>query len=126
MTSSFPRAVAAVAVILLPAAALAHAKMLSATPAANATVAAPEKVELRFSEKLVPTLSALTLMTTGTIGKPHPVMPLRNVASSVGADGKTLTLISARPLPAGTYRVDWHVVSTDTHRVAGTYSFMVR
>jgi methionine-rich copper-binding protein CopC len=28
-------------------------------------------------------------------------------------------------LPAGDYKVEWHAVSDDTHRVKGSYSFSV-
>jgi len=30
------------------------------------------------------------------------------------------------PLPAGTYRVKWHVVSVDTHRTQGDFKFTVK
>jgi methionine-rich copper-binding protein CopC len=29
------------------------------------------------------------------------------------------------PLPSGNYRVQWHAVGEDTHRVKGSYSFSV-
>ena len=47
------------------------------------------------------------------------------VEASLGAGGKTLVLTPARPLVRGSYRLDWHVVSTDTHRVKGSYTFRV-
>ena len=46
--------------------------------------------------------------------------------AAVARDGVTLVLSTARPLAAGTYRIDWHVVSADTHRVGGGYRFRVR
>ena len=33
--------------------------------------------------------------------------------------------ISLRPLPPGTYKVNWHVLSVDTHKTEGSYSFTV-
>lgn len=126
MTHRLPLAAATAAAILLPAPAPAHARMLAATPAAGATVAAPDKVALKFSERLLPNLSGGTLMLTGASGKPRSAIAVNGIASSVGADGRTLTLAPARRLAAGSYRVDWHVVSADTHRVAGSYGFTVR
>ncbi len=116
--------IAAAAVLLSPVAALAHPKIVSASPAADATVAAPTKVEIRFSEKLLPKLSGGTLMMTGMGGKPHAPMPVGGVTSV--AAGDTLVLTSAKPLIAGSYKVDWHIVSADTHRVTGDYAFTVK
>lgn len=49
--------------------------------------------------------------------------------SDVGAtpsstDGTTLTLL-LKPLKPGRYRVTWHAVSVDTHRMDGKYNFLV-
>ena len=48
------------------------------------------------------------------------------VKASLGSDGKTLILTLAKPLPRGAYKLDWHVVSTDTHRVKGSIVFKVK
>ena len=48
------------------------------------------------------------------------------VTSAVSEDGKSITLTSARPLSAGSYRVDWVIVGADTHRITGTHAFSVR
>lgn len=32
----------------------------------------------------------------------------------------------ARPLPAGSYKVKWQVVSADTHKITGSIDFEVR
>ena len=114
----------AAAALLSPVAAMAHPKIVSATPAADATVAAPTKVEIKFSEKLMPKLSAGSLMMTGMGGKAHAPMAVSGVTST--AAGNTLVLTSAKPLMAGSYMVDWHIVSADTHRVAGNYAFTVK
>ena len=48
------------------------------------------------------------------------VMKVDGVAAVLDpADHKTLLLTLKAPLTAGTYKVDWHVVSTDTHRLKG-------
>lgn len=110
----------------LPATALAHPKLLSASPAANATVGATKRVTLNFSERLLPKLSGGELVMTGMPGMAaHGPMKVA-VTATVGSDGKTLDLVAARPLAAGSYRLDWHVVSTDTHRITGSLGFTVR
>ena len=107
--------------------AVAHPKLLAATPAANAIVSKPSKIELRFSERLVRQFSSVDLAMTGMPGMAHHgPMKVGGLATSVAADGKTLIVKLKQPLAAGTYKLDWHVVSTDTHRISGTYSFRVK
>lgn len=119
-------ALAATAALFLSAPALAHPKLLSSTPAANASVAAPSQITLTFSEGLMPKLSGGDIVMTGMPGMPNHHMAVTGVTPSVDADGKTLVLTLARPLPAGSYQVAWHVVSTDTHRVQGNLAFTVK
>ena len=116
---------AAIALLGLAGTAQAHPKLLSASPAPNATVAKPARVALQFSEKLMPKFSGADLMMTGHAGTTHPPMKVA-VATAVGADGRTLVLTPKSPLGAGRYSVAWHVVSTDTHRVAGNFAFAVK
>jgi len=33
--------------------------------------------------------------------------------------------VPLKPLPPGTYKVDWHVLSVDTHKTQGSYTFSV-
>jgi methionine-rich copper-binding protein CopC len=107
--------------------ALAHPKLVASNPAANALVAKPSKLELRFSEKLVGQFSSVDLIMTGMPGMAnHGPMKVNGVTTSVAGDGKTLVVKLRQPLAAGTYRLDWHAVSADTHRVNGSYSFKVK
>jgi hypothetical protein len=53
-------------------------------------------------------------------------MSVGTVRSRVGADGKTLIGTLKAPLPVGSYTLGWHVVTADTHRVEGSYSFTVK
>ncbi len=48
------------------------------------------------------------------------------MTTSIAPDGKTIVMASAKPLPAGTYRVDWVVVGSDTHRITGKHIFSIR
>jgi methionine-rich copper-binding protein CopC len=95
----------------------AHAKLVSSNPAANATVAAPKQVVLKFSEKLQPKFSG------ADVAMPGMVTPAK---VSVAKDGKTMIVQPKTPLMAGAYTVKWHAVTADTHRMEGTYNFTVR
>ena len=105
----------------------AHPRLLSSTPAANATVAQPGRIVLKFSETLVGAMTGANLVMTGRPGMAdHQPMRMSGFTSAIGKDRKTLTLLMRRALTAGTYRVAWHAVSTDTHRIEGNFSFTVR
>ena len=41
-------------------------------------------------------------------------------------DDSTLVVPIAGTLPAGTYTVAWHALSTDGHKTSGTYTFTVK
>ncbi len=116
----------AVPAMLVAAPALAHPKLVAATPAAGAVVPATNRVQLTFSEPLVAAFSGATIEMTDMPGMKMNAPMKMPLQTGVGPDGKTLVVTLARPLPRGTYRLDWHVVSGDTHRVTGTYSFRIR
>ncbi len=111
---------------LVASPAFAHPKLLSSTPAAKATASNVSQVSLTFSEGLMAPVSGAELTMTSMPGMAGHVMKISGVKTSVGKDGKTLVAAFAKPLAAGTYQMDWHVVSTDTHRVKGTLAFTVR
>lgn len=113
--------IAAVAVTLAGAA-QAHPKLVSSSPAPNATVAKPAHLELHFSEKLVAAFSKADL----TMAMPGTAAMKMASTSALAPDGQTLIITPKAPLSSGRYSVAWHVVSTDTHKVAGTYAFAVK
>lgn len=107
-------------------AAMAHPRLTAASPAANATVAAPTRIQLAFSENLVGQFSGIDLTMTEMPGMKMGPMKINGVTATVAPDGKTLVATLTRPLARGTYKLDYHVVSADTHRVQGSYTFKVR
>lgn len=119
-------ALAALGALSVPAVALAHPKVVAATPAENASVAPTRTVRLTFNERVMPKLSSATLTMTSMPGMANHVMKMTGVTSAVSKDGKSITLTSARPLSTGSYRVDWVIVGADTHRITGTHAFSVR
>ena len=96
----------------------AHAHLKSQTPAADSTVSAPAQLRLEFSEGIE---AAFTKVTISKDGAPVPVKSL----ATEGSDKKILIVTPAEPLTAGTYKVEWHAVSVDTHKSEGAYGFKV-
>ncbi|WP_433868263.1 copper homeostasis periplasmic binding protein CopC [Ralstonia wenshanensis] len=120
-TSRLAQACVAVGAALVTTLALAHPKLLSANPADKSTGPAPAQIALHFSEKLVAQFCDATLVMTAASG---PTTVATKIAT--GSDGRTLTVSPTQPLAPGAYRVDWHVVAADTHRVAGNLTFQVK
>ncbi|WP_027923309.1 copper homeostasis periplasmic binding protein CopC [Pseudomonas sp. URMO17WK12:I12] len=96
----------------------AHAHLKGQTPAADSTVSAPAELRLEFSEGVEATFTKVTLTKDGA------AVPVKSLATE-GSDKKTLVVTPAAPLTAGTYKVEWHAVSVDTHKSEGAYSFNV-
>ena len=90
----------------------------SSAPAADSVVTSPQALRLVFSEGVEASFTQVSLSRDGA-----PVA--LNGLATEGADKKTLVVTPAAPLAAGTYKVDWHAVSVDTHKSAGSYSFKV-
>ena len=115
------------AALALAGTAQAHPKLLASTPSANASVVKPGKIELKFSEALIGPMTGAELVMTGMPGMAnHAPMKITGFTAAIGQDRKTLTLMLRRALAAGTYRVTWHAVAADTHRVQGTFTFTVK
>jgi methionine-rich copper-binding protein CopC len=115
------------AIAALPDVAMARAELVSASPAANATVVKPTKLTLRFSEKLLAPMSGIELVMTGMPGMAdHPPMPIKGFKTAVEGDGKTLVITLPRALPAGSYDLSWHAADADQQRIEGKYSFTVK
>lgn len=118
--------VVAAALLAVPVAAYAHPKLVSATPAPNSVAAPTAKLQLVFSESLVAQFSGADLVMTEMPGMRMNAPMKMPAKATVGADGKTLVVTLPKALPTGSYKLSFHVVSTDTHRVEGSYSFKVK
>jgi len=110
-------ALAGGAALAVAAPALAHTRLISSNPAANATVKAPAAITLQFSERLVPTFSKFDLSTAH-----HTVVPVR---TAVSADGQQIVGTPTTALAAGEYTVTWTAASVDGHRINGHFNFKV-
>jgi len=106
---------------------LAHTKLVASSPAANTTVAKPGKIILTFNEKLVPTVFKAELMMISMPGMAdHPPMKMTGYTAQMSADGKSVTLLLKRALPAGGYVLKWSAAGLDTHRMTGELPFNVK
>ena len=111
--------IVAVAALVLPASAWAHAALLQTVPVASRTVnAAPTEVRLRFSEPVEPRFAIVSVTDAGgrqvTDGDPTT------------APGSPQTLVTPlQRVPEGWYLVFWRVISADGHPVRGAFTFAV-
>lgn len=102
-----------------PAAAFAHAHLDRSMPAAGSTLKeTPKEVILWFTEAVEPKFSSIEV---------------RNAKGAVvhegranGVPGNAAQLrVGLKPLAPGTYTVKWRVLSVDTHRSQGDFTFRV-
>lgn len=121
----FVSATLAASLLAIAGVAQAQPALLSSDPAANATVSAPAKLTLGFSEPLTAALTGVELVMTAMPGMAdHPPMPVRGFQTAVS--GKDVVVKLARPLMVGTYSLKWHAAGADQRRAMGSYSFTVR
>lgn len=121
----FALSVTALAVASLPGLALAHAKLLSSTPAANAAVSRVTAISLAFNERLIASTVKVELLMTGMPGMTNHAPMKVAFRSTMARDGKSMTLSPTRRLSPGTYMVKWSAAGADTHRMGSEFSFTV-
>jgi copper resistance protein C len=109
-------AVAAMLTTIAGTVADAHAFLDHADPRVGSTVpTAPRELSLTYTQNLEPAFSAVEVTDANgarvDLGKP--------------SFSATVMRVGLKPLSAGTYRVRWHVLSVDTHRTEGSFTFHV-
>jgi copper resistance protein C len=108
-------AIAATLALIAPAA-FAHAMLDHAEPRVGNTVAtAPREIRLWFTQKLEQAFSTVEV-TDGSGQRVDSGKPRVN--------GNEIA-VSLKNLGPGTYRVNWRVLSVDTHTTDGNFSFSV-
>jgi methionine-rich copper-binding protein CopC len=94
----------------------AHALLDRAEPRVGSTVpSAPKEVVLFFTQKLEPAFSAIEVSDANGA----------RVDQGKTSVSTTSMRVDLKPLASGTYRVRWHVLSTDTHTTEGSFKFQV-
>ena len=110
---------ACAALVISGTTAFAHPRLVSATPAVNGTVrTAPNDLTIRFNERLEAAFSSIVVRDSE--GKQVD----KGDAKLDKSDRKILR-VSLPPLPAGVYKVEWHAMSADTHKIEGDFTFRV-
>jgi copper transport protein len=105
--------------LVLPAAAFAHAALLSTTPAASVTVnTPPRQVALVYSEAVEPRF-AIVSVTDSAAHAQTAGAPRRSPANADELD------VPLKHLRQGWYLVVWRVISVDGHPVRGAFTFAV-
>jgi len=94
----------------------AHAFLDHAEPRVGSTVqTAPRELSLSFTQDLEPAFSGAEVRdANGT----------RVDQGKAKISGSSIHL-GLKPLSPGTYRVQWHALSVDTHTTEGSFSFQV-
>ena len=116
LTTRWSVAAAALLLLAIASPAFGHAHLSKAIPAAGATLPAPNEINLTFTEPLEPAFSGIELRdASGKTVKTDKVQVKDNIMR--------LTLKS---LPAGRYTVKWRVLSVDTHKSEGSFTFTVQ
>ena len=105
-----------VLLVLVMGKAVAHAFLDHAEPRVGNKVATPPReVTLWFTQKLEPAFSSVTV--TNAAGQ-------RVDTGKARVSGNQMS-VSLRSGGAGTYRVNWRVLSVDTHTTDGNFTFQV-
>jgi methionine-rich copper-binding protein CopC len=105
---------AALLVTAVPAA--AHSLLLGSSPPAGGTLPVTGRVTLRFNNRIEKRLSGVRLVDAR--GRAHAL----RVTEEGGRDELTAV---APALPAGAYRAEWRVLSTDGHVVTGSFKLRI-
>lgn len=107
------------ALVLAPSLAFAHAHLDRAMPAKGSNVSpAPKEVTLWFTEAIEPKFSSIVVRDAkGAAVQSGP--------ASVDPANKAQLRVGVKPLGPGTYTVIWRVLSVDTHRSQGEFTFRV-
>ncbi len=94
----------------------AHAFLDHASPLVGSTVqSAPHEVVLTFTQNLEPAFS--TVQVTDAKGA-------RVDQGKASVSGNTMR-VGIKAIAAGSYKVNWHALSVDTHTTQGSFSFHV-
>ena len=104
--------------LLFPSLAAAHAKLMRSEPQANATLKqAPKTIELWFSEALEHNFCAIVVtdQNGNRVDKNNISFP----------EGDKQLHIDLGELGAGTYTVEWKILSADQHSMKGSFTFTV-
>jgi methionine-rich copper-binding protein CopC len=97
----------------------AHPEFQSAEPSAGKSSAPPKQIRVLFNESIIPQFSGIEL-------KDQAGKAIATGKATTDPTNKKLMIVPLKDqLTPGDYKVEWHAVSDDTHKVKGSYSFGV-
>jgi len=112
----------AVAGIAAPGLALAHSHLKASDPDKNAILTvAPPHVALTFSEPVELNFSAITI-----IAPDKSRITAGQISHGKDGDARVLEAPLTIAATAGTYIVEWRVLSADGHKMKGSFEFSIR
>jgi copper resistance protein C len=95
----------------------AHTTLVTSIPKEGETLkTSPSEIRLTFSERIEPLLSAMEVVGAKGEGLDIGNPVVRGAEMAIPLEGS---------LDAGIYKVNWHLVSMDGHRVEGAFAFEV-
>ena len=116
--ATFPTLALALALLGSVRPVCAHGEMVRSTPQAGSVVStSPAEIRIQFTEGIEARFSGLEV--TGPDGK-------RVATGRAQVEGSAMAVPLSKPLAPGRYRVNWHVLSVDSHRTKGSFTFEVR
>jgi methionine-rich copper-binding protein CopC len=102
-----------------PASSFAHSFPIRSEPRVGWTIASsPPKVTIWFDGELEPAFSTITVYNA------EKQKVDKGDSRVIGSD-KTVLEVDLLPLSAGTYKVYWKALSTDTHVTEGDFTFEI-
>jgi hypothetical protein len=106
--------------LAFPTLGVAHAFVDHALPKVGSTVQTPpDSVKIWFTEEIEPAFSSMEVSDSS--GK-----QVDKQDCHVDDKDKTLLIVSLPQLGAGTFKIHWHVVASDTHHTQGDFTFTIK
>jgi methionine-rich copper-binding protein CopC len=106
--------------LIAPAAVRAHAFLDHSDPAVGSTVPTPpQTMHLWFTQELEPAFSWVKVTDKSGAS-------VTDGTSAVDPSNKQEMDVKLKPLEPGTYTVQWHALSVDTHTTQGDFTFEVK
>ncbi|MBW3534980.1 MAG: CopD family protein [Gemmatimonadetes bacterium] len=98
-----------------------HTELEAAYPAADTVHTHEiEEVRLRYTTAVQPSLSTITVRGSGGV-----LAGVADPETVPGSGGREIRAALERPLPSGSYTVEWRTAGPDGHPIRGSYGFRV-
>jgi hypothetical protein len=107
-------------ILFFQSVASAHAFLDHADPKVGSSIdKPPTELKIWFTQEVEPAFSSITVSSDDD-------KQIDKKDSHPDDKDKKLLIVSLPDLPAGTYKVHWHVVAADTHTTQGDFKFTVK